>query len=224
MNSIGMNIRRLRKAHGLTQVELAKRLAATQKVVTSYENNQRTPTLEKLEKLSQIFAVTIDEIVGKKELIVESKQSHLHGNRRAARVQELFEKLPPGRTLKDMMQIGRFTDLQASKIMLQLLDIVEQLHNAGIYHWDIKPSNIWITQDGEVILFDFDTTFSSKKEFNDRFLINMGTYSWASLRRIHEEQSLRNFNPKTNTNPIIPTTPMAWNISSKLMLYTTAPS
>jgi len=60
MNSTGMNIRTLRKSHGMTQVELAKRLDATQKVVTSYETNQRTPTLEKLEKLSQIFDVSID--------------------------------------------------------------------------------------------------------------------------------------------------------------------
>lgn len=94
MNRTGMNIRTLRKAHGLTQVELAKKLDATQKVVTSYETNQRTPTLEKLEKLSQIFGVTIDEIVGKKEMIIESEQPHLHGNRRTARVQELFDKLP----------------------------------------------------------------------------------------------------------------------------------
>jgi len=100
-----MNIKRLRKAHGLTQVELAKKLGATQKVVTSYENNQRTPTLEKLEKLSQIFDVSIDEIVGKKDMIIENEQSHLHGNRRTARVQELFDKLPPAEQRAILKQI-----------------------------------------------------------------------------------------------------------------------
>lgn len=105
MNSTGMNIRRLRKAHGMTQVELARKLNATQKVVTSYETNQRTPTLEKLEKLAQIFGVTIDEIVGKKEMTVKSEQSHLHGNRRTARVQELFDKLPPAEQRAILKQI-----------------------------------------------------------------------------------------------------------------------
>jgi transcriptional regulator with XRE-family HTH domain len=100
-----MNIRTLRKAHGLTQVELAKMLDATQKVVTSYETNQRTPTLEKLEKLSQIFGVSIDEIVGKKEMTIESEQPHLHGNRRTAKVQELFDKLPPPEQRSILKQI-----------------------------------------------------------------------------------------------------------------------
>ena len=77
MNGIGMNIRRLRKAHGLTQVALAKKLGATQKVVTSYETNQRIPTLEKLEKLSTIFSVSIDEIVGKKEITHIDEQKHI---------------------------------------------------------------------------------------------------------------------------------------------------
>lgn len=95
MNEIGMNIRRLRKAHGLTQVELAKKLDATQKVVTSYETNQRTPTLEKLEKLSGIFGVSIDDIVGKKEITIEKEQPHIHGNRRTEKVQDLFEQLKP---------------------------------------------------------------------------------------------------------------------------------
>ena len=100
-----MNIRTLRKARGLTQVELAKMLDATQKVVTSYETNQRTPTLEKLEKLSKIFGVTIDDIVGKKEMIVGNEQPHLHGNRRTARVQELFDKLLPPEQRSILKQI-----------------------------------------------------------------------------------------------------------------------
>jgi transcriptional regulator with XRE-family HTH domain len=95
MNTISMNIRKLRKAHGLTQVELARKLQATQKVVTSYETNKRTPTLEKLRKLSQVFEVSIDEIVGKQELVTEEERPHLHGNSRTAKVQQLFDKLPP---------------------------------------------------------------------------------------------------------------------------------
>ena len=110
MNKTGMNIRRLRKAHGFTQVELAKKLDATQKVVTSYETNQRTPTLEKLEKLSQIFGVTIDEIVGKKEMHIENEQPHLHGNSRTAKVQELFDKLPPPEQRSILKQIKALVD------------------------------------------------------------------------------------------------------------------
>ena len=73
--------------------------------VPPYETNQRIPTLEKLEKLSTIFDVSIDEIVGKKEMIVENEQPHLHGNRRTARVQELFDKLPPPEQRSILKQI-----------------------------------------------------------------------------------------------------------------------
>lgn len=105
MKRIGMNIRKLRKASGLTQVELAKKLNATQKVVTSYENNQRTPTLEKLEKMSEIFGVSLDEIVGKKELAVRDEVKHLHGNSRTAKIQELYEKLPPAEQRSILKQV-----------------------------------------------------------------------------------------------------------------------
>jgi repressor LexA len=110
MNGIGMNIRKLRKAHGLTQVELAKKLNATQKVVTSYETNQRTPTLEKLEKLAHVFSVSIDDIVGKKDVVIENIQPHLHGNTRTAKVQELFDKLPPLEQRSILKQIKALVD------------------------------------------------------------------------------------------------------------------
>jgi transcriptional regulator with XRE-family HTH domain len=105
MSDIGMNIKRLRKSHGLTQVELAEKLNATQKVVTSYENNRRTPTLEKLEKLSEIFGVSIDEIVGKKQIAVKEQIKHRHGNSRTARGQQLYEKLPPAEQRSILKQI-----------------------------------------------------------------------------------------------------------------------
>lgn len=114
MNKIGMNIRRLRKAHGLTQVELAKKLDATQKVVTSYETNQRTPTLEKLEKLSKIFGVSIDEIVGKKEIIIQKEQPHIHGNSRTEKVQYLFERLKPLEQRAILKQIKALVEINGN--------------------------------------------------------------------------------------------------------------
>jgi transcriptional regulator with XRE-family HTH domain len=92
---IGQTIRRLRKANGWTQVELAQRLNASQKVVTTYENNQRTPTLENLKKLAAAFGVSLDELVGVKDVHIIAEQPHMHRNSRVAKVQNLYEKLPP---------------------------------------------------------------------------------------------------------------------------------
>ena len=92
---IGDTIRKLRKARGWTQIELAQQLDASQKVVTTYENNKRTPTLENLKKLAVIFNTSIDEIVGIKKIKVTTVKPRTHRNSRVAKVQELYEKLPP---------------------------------------------------------------------------------------------------------------------------------
>ncbi len=107
---IGHTIRKLRKAHGWTQVELAQKLKASQKVVTTYENNQRTPTLENLKKLATIFNITIDEIVGVKDVQIVTEQPHMHRNSRVAKVQNLYEKLPPLEQRSILKQIKALVD------------------------------------------------------------------------------------------------------------------
>jgi transcriptional regulator with XRE-family HTH domain len=92
--TIGQIIRDLRKAKGWTQVELAQKLKASQKVITTYENNQRTPTLENLKKLAAVFNVSLDELVGSKKVQIQTTHPHLHRNSRVARIQDLYEQLP----------------------------------------------------------------------------------------------------------------------------------
>lgn len=92
---LGTIIRKMRKARGWTQVELARKLNASQKVITTYEHSQRTPTLENLKKLAVIFGITLDELAGTKDVKVVNESPHLHRNSRVAKIQELYEKLPP---------------------------------------------------------------------------------------------------------------------------------
>lgn len=47
------------------------------------------------------------------------------------------------------------TTAEVCKVFSQLLDAVEYLHHHGIYHHDIKPSNILIARDGRLKLIDF---------------------------------------------------------------------
>jgi transcriptional regulator with XRE-family HTH domain len=107
---IGSTLRRLRKARGWTQVELAQRLKASQKVVTTYENNQRTPTLDNLKKLAGIFSISLDELVGMKDVQIMTEQPHLHRNSRVARIQELYEKLPSLEQRSILKQIKALVD------------------------------------------------------------------------------------------------------------------
>ncbi len=93
--SIGTNIRELRKSKGWTQVELAQKLNMTQQAITAYERGKKRPPVDKLPDIAGLFGVTIEDIIGKKPLKIEANGHHLHKNSRTAKIQELFDKLPP---------------------------------------------------------------------------------------------------------------------------------
>ncbi|RFU67136.1 XRE family transcriptional regulator [Peribacillus saganii] len=57
------NIKELRKSLGLTQAELAKKIGLTTSAVGMYETGTRNPSYEILKKLSNIFGVSLEEIV-----------------------------------------------------------------------------------------------------------------------------------------------------------------
>jgi len=90
-----MNIKTLRKSKGWTQTELAQRLGTSQKVITSYETGSKKPPIRRLPDLAAIFDVTIEELIGPQELMVKEEHPHTHKNSRIAKVQQLYEHLPP---------------------------------------------------------------------------------------------------------------------------------
>ena len=58
------NIKRLRKLNDLTQKQLAEKLSRTQPYINQWEREERKPNVEDLIKMSEIFDVSIDEILG----------------------------------------------------------------------------------------------------------------------------------------------------------------
>ena len=67
MAKISKNIKRLRIENNITQDELAERLSITRQAVSSWENDRTQPDVDMLEKLSEVFGVTIEELIyGKK--------------------------------------------------------------------------------------------------------------------------------------------------------------
>ena len=61
---LGDNIRSFRIHSGLTQKELAKKLSISTSAVGMYEQNRRMPDLDTLQKLAQIFDISIDDLIG----------------------------------------------------------------------------------------------------------------------------------------------------------------
>jgi transcriptional regulator with XRE-family HTH domain len=60
----GQKLRELRKQSGLTQKQLADRIGVTKSVVSFYELQERSPSPEVLIKLSGIFHVSTDHLLG----------------------------------------------------------------------------------------------------------------------------------------------------------------
>lgn len=56
---------------------------------------------------------------------------------------------------KLLARSGTFTEEEALALARPLLDVLEYLHGQGVIHQDIKPANIYITEDGAPILLDF---------------------------------------------------------------------
>ena len=60
----GIRLKELRKQNGLTQQQLAERIGVTKSVISFYELKERAPSHDVLMKLSYIFHVSTDYLLG----------------------------------------------------------------------------------------------------------------------------------------------------------------
>ena len=60
-------IKQLREERGMSQVRLSMELGVSQETVSAYENGKHYPSVQSLMKLSEIFGVSCDYILGLSE-------------------------------------------------------------------------------------------------------------------------------------------------------------
>lgn len=61
---LNKNIKKLRLARGISQVELAAALGVTKQSVSNWENDNILPSIDMLMKLSKYFSVSTDYLLG----------------------------------------------------------------------------------------------------------------------------------------------------------------
>ena len=61
--TLGKQISHLRAAKGLSQEDLANDLQVSRQSISKWETDTSVPELDKLLKLSEVFGVTLDELV-----------------------------------------------------------------------------------------------------------------------------------------------------------------
>lgn len=79
MNTIGSRIAENRRRIGMTQEELAAKLAVSAQAVSKWENDITCPDIMTLPKLAELLGITVDELLsGKKQpqtLVLQMKNA-----------------------------------------------------------------------------------------------------------------------------------------------------
>lgn len=68
---VGCFLAELRKEHGFTQAELGEKLGVTNKTISRWETGNYMPPVEMLEELSNMYGLTINELLSGKKLSTE---------------------------------------------------------------------------------------------------------------------------------------------------------
>lgn len=64
MSIVGDNIRRIRSARGMLQVDLGEQIGKTQKAISSWERGSRNPSNDDVRALAKVLGVAPAEIIG----------------------------------------------------------------------------------------------------------------------------------------------------------------
>lgn len=60
---LGVNIKRIREAKGMTQGDLCRKLEIDRAYMSNVENGNKNPTLATIEKIAKALGVSIDELM-----------------------------------------------------------------------------------------------------------------------------------------------------------------
>lgn len=135
---------------GMATVYLAKNLATDEIVVAKIPNFAGLPNRDKLEKRFLREAQILSRIHSK--YVVK-----IHDFGQDENTQEYFLILEylHGKTLEEICAREKLPIPTIVDIASQISEVLEDLYQQGIVHRDIKSSNIKITSEGNIKLFDF---------------------------------------------------------------------
>ena len=70
---IGNKLNQLRKLSGMTQEQLAVKIDVSRQTISKWESDSTSPDLDSIVKLSRIFHVSLDDLLGETETSVTNR-------------------------------------------------------------------------------------------------------------------------------------------------------
>ena len=116
--TFGQKLTQIRKAMGLTQVELGKRIGVSQRIIHHYENKAEYPPTKKLIELAHALNKSIDELLGTEN---NNDENYQDIKPMLAKKLRRASQLPPN-------------DLKALSTFIDALVLKQQVKNTGVYH------------------------------------------------------------------------------------------
>lgn len=80
MNTFGDRLKKSRQDKKLTQIDVAKKLGIDDTTISKYENNKSEPDNDTLKKLSSLYDVSVDWLMGKPKDSVDKMIDYLELN------------------------------------------------------------------------------------------------------------------------------------------------
>lgn len=206
--SFNENLIELRKKEGLSQEELGYKLNVTRQTVSKWELGQTTPEMDKLTEISKLFNVSVDELIGNSNTILNQNTG----------IQD--STLGTKNTKNNKLLAIIVGGLLVLAVVLSILAISKSSNDAN----DTQEERIEQTADGFFGMFSslfdkffnlFDKAIDSQESvfnstsdfnkqfnvssFNGKFQIYDGSTMGASAKRLLDEVVTNN---KTNTRLI----------------------
>ena len=121
MKQIGKKITNLRKAHNMTQMELADKLDISFQAVSNWERGNTMPDISKLPELADIFQISVDELLNGKAPLVEAVLNDTvdeymeDGNITEQEIADTLPLLKPEQAeeIVDKVDISKFHDISS---------------------------------------------------------------------------------------------------------------
>lgn len=188
-----------------TNIEFEERVAIKEffmKGVTQRDENQTTVSVSNAENHNSFLEQ-------KEKFKKEARRLRKLNNEYIVSVHDLFEEngtayyvmdYVDGENLAERLKrTGKpMTEQEVREILPQILDALKSVHDAGIWHLDMKPANIMLTKEGRVKLIDFGASKQLNAQKGGATTSTAISYTNGYAPREQMEQNYDKFGPWTD--------------------------